>query len=189
MKPELFSSNASGLSNIPKQVGIVGRTGAGKSSMISALYRMVESTSGEIIIDDIDINEIDLEVLRSRLTVIPQVSSFFDLWNGDLIEYQLSRNHYLSSNILKRIQKTLPLLKDPVLFLGTLRFNLDPTGKYNDRSLWNTLEKAHLKEFMRSLPNGLDTFIEEGGGNIRYALNSSNSLSSRRCTNKKVCFG
>lgn len=55
-----------------ERVGIVGRTGAGKSSILAALYRMSELNSGSIVIDGIDVSKIGLHELRSKLAIIPQ---------------------------------------------------------------------------------------------------------------------
>ncbi|XP_054157358.1 ATP-binding cassette sub-family C member 3-like [Oppia nitens] len=55
-----------------EKIGIVGRTGAGKSSITLALFRLIEASSGKIIIDGIDISEVDLHELRTRLTILPQ---------------------------------------------------------------------------------------------------------------------
>lgn len=112
----------------PKEkIGIVGRSGSGKSSLGVALFRLVEPASGTIYIDDVDITKIGLEDLRSRLAIIPQ---------------------------------------DPVLFVGTVRYNLDPFGKYKDSELWEALEKCHVKDTILSLELKLDHMVVENGENF-----------------------
>ena len=56
-------------------MGIVGRTGAGKSSLTLGLFRIIEAAEGHICIDGIDIAELGLHELRSRITIIPQVGT------------------------------------------------------------------------------------------------------------------
>uniref|UniRef100_A0A672QSJ5 Multidrug resistance-associated protein 1 n=1 Tax=Sinocyclocheilus grahami TaxID=75366 RepID=A0A672QSJ5_SINGR len=55
-----------------EKVGIVGRTGAGKSSLTLGLFRIIEAAQGEICVDGVNIAELGLHELRSRITIIPQ---------------------------------------------------------------------------------------------------------------------
>ncbi|CAH8436418.1 unnamed protein product [Dicrocoelium dendriticum] len=112
-----------------EKVGIVGRTGSGKSSLVLGLFRMLEAAEGRIMIDNVDISRLGLHELRQRLALIPQ---------------------------------------DPVLFSGSLRFNLDPFNEHADEVLWSALELAHLKKYVMetSCSSGLNMLITEGGSNI-----------------------
>ena len=60
-----------------EKIGVVGRTGSGKSSLLMALFRLAESESGKIIVDGVDISKLGLKELRSRFAIIPQEPVLF----------------------------------------------------------------------------------------------------------------
>ena len=78
---ELVLKNLSFSITDNQKIGVVGRTGAGKSTLCLALCRIVEAHSGSIVIDGVDISQIGLEQLRDKITIIPQDPTLF---NGTL---------------------------------------------------------------------------------------------------------
>ena len=59
------------------KVGLAGRTGSGKSSLLVALFRMEKIENGELLIDGIDISRVNLQTLRSRLSITSRSGIFF----------------------------------------------------------------------------------------------------------------
>ncbi|KAA6334358.1 MAG: putative Multidrug resistance-associated protein, partial [Streblomastix strix] len=137
-----------------EKIGVCGRTGAGKSSLLFALFRLVEldpklqpkmidletgflvendpneePNKGRVLIDEIDISKVDLSRVRRSIAIIPQ---------------------------------------DPTLSTGTLRYNLDIGGKYqnDDSRLWEVLGMVEMRDVIAGLPMGLDTQMAEGGSNF-----------------------
>ncbi|XP_072027036.1 ATP-binding cassette sub-family C member 9-like [Amphiura filiformis] len=72
----------------------------------------------------------------------------------------------LTSVPLSTLRHRLSIIpQDPMLFTGTIRFNLDPEGSCNDEELWKSLEIAQLKTLVSNLEQGLDSEVSEGGEN------------------------
>lgn len=59
------------------RVGVVGRTGSGKSTVVQTLFRLLESEEGRILIDGVDVSKLGLHALRTNISVIPQVPTLF----------------------------------------------------------------------------------------------------------------
>ena len=64
-----------------EKVGVVGRTGSGKSSLFQVLFRLTEIETGEVHIDNVNIKLLDLDELRAQLVIIPQQPFLFRLGN------------------------------------------------------------------------------------------------------------
>lgn len=61
-----------------EKIGVVGRTGSGKSTLVQVFFRLVEPSGGKIIVDGIDIGTLGLHDLRSRFGIIPQEPVLFE---------------------------------------------------------------------------------------------------------------
>jgi len=137
-----------------EKVGIVGRTGSGKSTIMLALFRMIEADktvtatdsgraeggelanvgatvpvddTNRILIDGVDIASLRTDDLRQNITIIPQ---------------------------------------DPLLFAGTIRSNLDPFDQHGDEAIWEVLGKAHVRARIEAEELQLDCPVTDRGGNF-----------------------
>ncbi|GAA1741493.1 ABC transporter ATP-binding protein [Microcella frigidaquae] len=111
-----------------RMTAIIGSTGAGKTTLISLLPRLIDVTGGAVLIDGVDVRELEPEQLWSRIGLVPQ---------------------------------------RPYLFSGTIASNLR-FGKPDatDDELWAALETAQAADFVRAMPDGLDTAVAQGGTSV-----------------------
>ncbi len=109
-------------------VGIIGGTGAGKSTLVSLIPRFYDATEGRVLVDGIDVKDYPFTQLRGQVGMVPQAA---------------------------------------LLFSGTIRSNLLWGGaNAGEDALWRALEIAQADDFVRALPEGLDSLVSQGGKNL-----------------------
>ncbi len=110
--------------NPGEKIGIVGKSGSGKSTIALSISRILEAFKGKILIDGIDISTLNLEFLRKNITVIPQ---------------------------------------KPILFVGTLRDNIDSENLFSEEEIISAMKKLKLEKILK---NGLDQLVLDQGRNF-----------------------
>ncbi|MBU9745671.1 ABC transporter ATP-binding protein/permease [Lachnospiraceae bacterium ASD3451] len=109
-------------------VGIIGGTGASKTSLVQLIPRLYDATAGQVRVGGIDVRDYDIESLRNQVAMV---------------------------------------LQKNVLFSGTIRDNLRwGNEQATDEQLIHACRLAQADEFVRSFPDGYDTYIEQGGSNV-----------------------
>ncbi|XP_060081600.1 ATP-binding cassette sub-family C member 10-like [Ylistrum balloti] len=107
-----------------EKVGIVGRTGSGKSSLFQTLFRTVEINSGDITVDEVNILQLNLKDIRRHLTVIPQDPFLF---SGNVRENLDPTSCYSDDELWRIIDKCH--LRHPVDRLGGLEGDVAEKGR------------------------------------------------------------
>ncbi|EIW84207.1 ABC transporter [Coniophora puteana RWD-64-598 SS2] len=145
-----------------EKIGVVGRTGAGKSSIMTALYRMVEITEGSIIIDGVDTSKVGLNQLRTGLSIIPQDAVISGTLRTNLDPFGLHDDAKLW-DALKRAYLVDSLSENP------------------------TITNGERQEANRSGPRfTLDSHVDDEGSNLSVGQRSLVSLARALVNETKV---
>ncbi|KAG0315006.1 Multidrug resistance-associated protein 1 [Dissophora globulifera] len=162
---ELCIKDASFTIEPQEKLGVVGRTGAGKSSLTLALFRIIEAAdsywahaSGPTYSEE-----------HPLLDTSALYSDSHGTEGGSITIDGID----ISTIGLRDLRRSLSIIpQDPTLFAGTLRDNLDPFHELEDAALWEALERAHLKDHISTLAGGLSFEVAQNGENFSLGQRS-----------------
>ncbi|TCD67438.1 hypothetical protein EIP91_012410 [Steccherinum ochraceum] len=147
-----------------EKVGIVGRTGAGKSSLLQALFRIVNLQGGAIVIDGKDIKDLGLDTVRGRLALVPQDSTLF---LGTLRENLDPQGTRTDAEIISALKRAWLLPRDdgPVDPVVEAKFSLDAAVS-DEGSNYSAGEKQLLALCRALVKNSRVIVLDEATSNV-----------------------
>ncbi|KAF7972890.1 hypothetical protein HWV62_16688 [Athelia sp. TMB] len=157
-----------------EKVGLLGRTGSGKSTLALSFFRFVEATEGRILVDDLDISQIGLTDLRTKLTIIPQDPTIL---SGTLRSTLDVFDEYQDAEIYEALRRVhlIPSEDTPEEALDTINANVfrnldSPVSEGGDNFSTGTFSEKQLLCMARAILKRSKVLImDEATASVDYA--------------------